>query len=52
MPLNTKMDGLARHIKDRKAICLMNDQYRHIYKAVESENIGNVDIIKQEIVGR
>ena len=43
------MGGQARDIKDREAICLMKDQARHIYKKVESENIVNVDTIKQEI---
>ena len=49
MPLNTKIGGPARYIKDKEAICLMNDQTRHIYKKVESESIVNVDTIKQEI---
>ena len=49
MPLNTKIDGLARYIKGGEAICLMEDQTRHIYKKIESENIVNVDTIKQEI---
>ena len=49
MPLNTKTGGPARYIKDKEAICLMNDQARHIYKKVESESIINVETIKQEI---
>ena len=49
MPLNTKIGGLARYIKDREAICVMNDQATNIYKKVESECIVNVDTIKQEI---
>ena len=47
--MSLKIGGLARYIKDREAICLMNDQARHIYKAVESENIANVYTIKQDI---
>ena len=49
MPLNTKIGGQARYIKDRGAICLMEDQAIHIYKKVETENIVNIDIIKQII---
>ena len=49
MPLNTKIGGQARYIKDREAICQMEEQARHIYKKVKSENIINVDTIKQEI---
>ena len=49
MPLNTKISGQARYIKDREANCLTEDQVRHIYKKVESENIVNIDKIKQEI---
>ena len=48
MPLNTKINAPARYIKDREAICLMEDQARHIYKKVESENKVNIDAIKQE----
>ena len=49
MPLNTKIGGPARYIKDGEPICPMEDQARHIYKKIESENIVNVDTIKQEI---
>ena len=49
MPLNTKISGQARYIKDREAICLTENQARHIYKKVESENIVNIDTIKQDI---
>ena len=49
MPLNKKIGGPARYIKDRDAICVMNDPARQIYKVAESENIINVDTIKQEI---
>ena len=49
LSLNTKIGGQARNIKDKEAICLIKDQARYIYKKVESENIINVDTIKQEI---
>ena len=49
MPLNAKIGVPTRYIKEREAICLMNDQARHIYKKVESESIANVDTIKQSI---
>ena len=43
LPSNTKFGGQARYIKDREAICLMEDQAKYIYKKVETENIVNVD---------
>ena len=49
LPLNTKIGGPARCIKDKDALCLMNDQARHIYKKVESDSRVNVDTIKWEI---
>ena len=49
MPLNTKIGGHTRYIKDREPVCLMEDQVKYIYKKVETENIVNVDTIKQEI---
>ena len=49
MPLNTKTGGQARHIKDRGAMSLMNEQARHIYEKVESESIINVETTKREI---
>ena len=49
LPLNTKIGGLARYIKDREAICLMSDQGRHIYKMVESESIVNIERTKLKI---
>ena len=52
MPLNTKIGGQARYIKDKEAICLTEDQARHIYKKVKLENIVSVDTIKQENRGR
>ena len=48
MPLNTKIGGPGKHIKDKKNICLTDDQARHIYKKGESEGIVNVSTIKQE----
>ena len=49
LPLNTKTDGQARYVKDREAICLMEVQAKHTYKKVETEDIVNVDTIKQKI---
>ena len=49
VPLNTKISGLSRYIKDREAVCLMEDQVKYIYKKVETENVVKVDPIKQEI---
>ena len=50
MPLNTKIGGQTRYIKDKEDKCLTNDQARHVYKKVESGSIIHVDTnIKQEI---
>ena len=49
MPLNTKISGQTRYIKDKTAICLTDNQTRHVYKKVESGNIINIDTIKQEL---
>ena len=49
MPLNTKINGQARYIKDKEDICLMNDQARQVYKKTESGSVINIDTIKQEI---
>ena len=49
MPLNTKIGGHIKFIKDKEAICLTNDQARHICKKVESESIVNLDAITQHI---
>ena len=46
--LKCKKHGQARNIKDKEANCLTKDEARYIYKDVESENIVNVDTIKQE----
>ena len=32
LPLNTEISGQARYIKDKEAVCLMDDQARHVYK--------------------
>ena len=31
-PLNTKIGGQVKNIKDKEAICLMKDQVRYVYK--------------------
>ena len=49
MPLNTRISGQARYIKDKEAICLASDQAGHVYKKIESGRIINVDTVKQEI---
>ena len=49
MPLDSKKGGSVRHVKDRKAICLTEEQTRHIYKKVELGSEINVDTMKQEI---
>ena len=48
-PLNTKIGGQAGYIKDKEAICLTNDEARHVYKKIESGSIINIDTITQEI---
>ena len=49
MPLNTKINGQTRYIRDKKVKCLTDGQSRHIYKKVEMESVINIDAIKQEI---
>ena len=49
LPLNTKIGGPVKYVKDKKNICLTTDQARHIYKKVELEGVVNVDTIKLEI---
>ena len=49
MPLNTKIDGQSRYIRDKEDQCLMNHQARHVFKKVESGSVINIDIIKQEM---
>ena len=31
LPLNTKIGGHVKYVTDKEAICLTNDQARHIY---------------------
>ena len=49
MSLNTNISGQAKHIKDKKTICLTEDLARHVYKKVKARNVIRVDTIKQEI---
>ena len=35
LPLNTKIGGPVKCVKDKENICLTMDQARHIYKKVE-----------------
>ena len=49
LPLDNKKGRPVRYVKDREAICLTEEQMRHIYKRVESGSEINVDTIKQEI---
>ena len=49
LSLNTKIGGQARYIKDKEVICLTEDEAKHIYKKVETENIIKVDTIKEKI---
>ena len=35
LSLNTKIGGQNKYIKDREAICLMEDQAKHIYKKID-----------------
>ena len=49
MPFKSKFSGKARYIKDREAISLIEDQAKHIYKRVQTEDVVNVDTIKQEL---
>ena len=49
LPLNTKIGGPVKCVKDKKNMCLIMEQARHIYKKVELEAIVNVETIKQGI---
>ena len=49
MPLNTKISGQTRYIKDKENRFLTNGRARHGYNKVESGSIINVDTIRQEI---
>ena len=35
LPLNTKIGGPVKYVKDKESTCLTNDQVRHMYKRVE-----------------
>ena len=48
-PLNCKKGGPVRYAKERKDICLTEEQMRYIYKKVEPGSGINVDAMKQEI---
>ena len=45
----SKKGGPVRYVKDREAICLTEEQMRHIYKKVEAGREINIVTIKQEI---
>ena len=49
MPLNTKIGGPIKYVKNKETICLTDIQARHIYKKVDIEGVVNVATIKQEI---
>ena len=46
--MDNKKGGPARNVKDKEAICLTEEQMRHIYKKVESGSEINVNTIKHE----
>ena len=47
--MNSKKGLPVRYVKDRKAICLTEEQKKYIYKKVELGGEINVDTMKQEI---
>ena len=49
LPLNSKKGGPVRYVKDRKTICLTEEQMRYIYKKVQFGSEIKVDTMKQEI---
>ena len=49
MPINTKIGGPVKYVKDKETISLTYDQARLVYKKIESEGVVNVDTIKQKI---
>ena len=49
LPLDRKKGGNVTYIKDKDAICLMEDQTRYIYKKVEQGKGLNTETMKQEI---
>ena len=49
LSLNSKKDGPVRYAKDRKALCLMEEQMKYVYKKIESGGEINTDTMKWEI---
>ena len=49
LPLNAKIGGPVKSIKDKENICLTMEQARYIYKKVKQKGIVNIDVIKQEM---
>ena len=49
LPLNSKKGGPVKYVKDRKGICLTEEQMRYIYRKVELGSELTVDTMKQEI---
>ena len=49
LPLDNKKGGPVRYVRNREAICLTEEQMRHIYKKVESASKININTIRQEI---
>ena len=48
MPLNSK-GRPVRYVKDRNAICLMEEQTKYVYKKVEQGSEINTETMRQEI---
>ena len=48
LPLNSKKGGPVRYIKDRRVMCLTEEQTRYIYKKVELGNEINIDTMKRD----
>ena len=49
LPLNMKISGPVKYVKDKERNCLTEDLARHIFKKVELEDVVNVDTMKQKI---
>ena len=49
LPFDSKTGGNVKYIKDKDAICLMEDQMRYMYNKVAQGNNLNIETIKQEI---
>ena len=49
LPFNSKTGGDIKYIKDKDAICLMEDLMRYMYKKLEQGNNNNIETMKQEI---